>query len=136
MSCLVRAVALICLCLWDTALAKRATTYAAKARSRRLSKAAAQSGNSTSYGVPVWQVLTRATAADHFSKVRGPSVLPSTMCTCRSTQLPVAQARLYHQAQYAGQDKFELRYGLTWPSAKPNSTSPILLFTSQESALE
>ena len=69
-TCLVRAVALLCLCQWITASAKRATVYGGEARSTPFWDASVRSGNSTSYGVPAQQILTRRTSADHFSKVR------------------------------------------------------------------
>lgn len=72
----VTAVALLCLChgLWHPALAKRATTYSAKARSTNLWDSLVHSTNTTSYGVPAVQVLTRSTSADHFSKVAASSL--------------------------------------------------------------
>ncbi|KAL0040914.1 hypothetical protein WJX79_009751 [Trebouxia sp. C0005] len=102
-------VLLICLGTATCVHAKRAATYNAKARSGEAWAQLNQSNALTSYGQPVVEQLTKTTSVDHFS-----------------------------QAQYEpdGDSTFELRYVLIRPATPPNTSTPILLFCSQESALE
>lgn len=110
--------------------------YGGEARSTPFGDTYVQSGNNTSYGIPAQQVLTRRTSADHFSKVRWRSAVADMSAAADVVTSLGFSSDLLLQVQYDGQNSFELRYALIWPSAKPNSSSPIFLFTSQELALE
>ncbi len=100
-------------------------------------KQQAASGALTSYGQPAGaQLLYRETAVDHFGKV------PARFCSEQAalaitsglhwSSTGVISPAGFLQAQYTGNDTYQLRLGLIWPEIEPNDSTPIFLFVGEE----
>lgn len=104
-------------------------------------KQQASSGALTSYGQPAGaQLLYRETAVDHFGKVLARFCSEQAALAITSglhwLSTGVISPACFLQAQYTGNDTYQLRLGLIWPETEPNDSTPIFLCVGQESPVE
>ena len=104
-------------------------------------KQKASSGALTSYGQPAGtQVLTREIAVDHFGKVlarfRSEQAALAITSGLHWLSTGVISPACFLQAQYTGNDTYQLRLGLIGPETEPNDSTPIFLFVGEETPIE
>lgn len=104
-------------------------------------KQQASSGALTSYGQPAGaRLLYRETAVDHFGKVLArfcsEQAAPAVTSGLQSLSDGVISPSRFLQAQYTGNDTYQLRLSLIWPQTEPNDSTPIFLFVGQKTPID